>query len=395
MSSKANNEEKFLKFRKRFPFFSYEGFDYTRHSEGLQVRYHFDLSGTWQFEPSLFIPSRSFYLPERPDPAALEHLLFHIGMAEMISYWKAACPEKILIKKYALSSRQIRWWKNLIYKGLGEFFYLNSIRIPENDFVEIIPGKEKKLPPFSLSTDESTLIPVGGGKDSAVTLELLGSLPGSLPMILNPREASLGTLRSKGLGEDQYVNVQRTIDPLLLKLNEEGYLNGHTPFSALLAFITLLAAALTGKRYIALSNESSANEATIKATGINHQYSKTMEFERDFRQYVSEFITRDIEYFSFLRPLNELQIASLFSSFPQYFPVFKSCNAGSKTDTWCGKCAKCLFTYIVLAPFLGKEQLHKIFGRDLFADPTLIQVLDDLTGNSETRPFDCVGTVGE
>jgi len=191
------------------------------------------------------------------------------------------------------------------------------------------------------------------------------------------------------------VEVHRTIDPVLLELNSKGFLNGHTPFSALLGFISVLSAVMTGKKYIALSNESSANESTVRGTEVNHQYSKSMEFEEDFRHYVKTFITPDIEYFSFLRPLNELQIASLFAGFPKYFDVFKSCNVGSKTDMWCGKCAKCLFTYLILSPFIPGDKLDSIFGKNLFQDEDLWPLLEELAGIAVTKPFDCIGTVDE
>jgi hypothetical protein len=93
--------------------------------------------------------------------------------------------------------------------------------------------------------------------------------------------------------------------------------------------------------------------------------------------------------------LNELQIARLFSKFPGYFDVFRSCNVGSKTDTWCGKCPKCLFTYIILAPFIGSDRLEIIFGRNMLNDVDLIPVLNELTGISQTKPFDCIGTIDE
>ncbi|HSV77512.1 MAG TPA: hypothetical protein VLH37_10825, partial [Bacteroidales bacterium] len=195
--------------------------------------------------------------------------------------------------------------------------------------------------------------------------------------------------------ESSTLEVSRSLDPLLLKLNEQGFLNGHTPFSALLAFITATAAYLTGYRHVALSNESSANEATIPGTGINHQYSKSFEFEQDFREYLNAHISSDINYFSFLRPLNELQIGSLFSSMDEYHKVFKSCNVGSKTDTWCCNCSKCLFTWIVLAPFIEKGRLMAIFGKNLFENAELIPFLDQLTGFAETKPFECVGTIDE
>jgi len=110
---------------------------------------------------------------------------------------------------------------------------------------------------------------------------------------------------------------------------------------------------------------------------------------------VKDYITTGIEYFSFLRPLSELQISMLFSGFTAYHPVFRSCNAGSKTGSWCGKCPKCLFTFIILSPFLGTREAEAIFGRNLLGDPGLSLILDQLTGAAGEKPFDCIGTVNE
>jgi hypothetical protein len=163
----------------------------------------------------------------------------------------------------------------------------------------------------------------------------------------------------------------------------------------MLAFVSVLTALIYGKAEVALSNESSANEPTIPGTNINHQYSKTLEFENDFRSYLTQYITEDISYYSFLRPLNELQIAKLFSGFPEHFNTFRSCNVGSKTDSWCGECPKCLFTFIILSPFIDVDQLIRIFGRNLFEDESLIPLLDQLSGHADEKPFECVGTIDE
>ena len=242
---------------------------------------------------------------------------------------------------------------------------------------------------------EQTLIPVGGGKDSVVTLELLKNRVPAIPLIINPRGATNECVAAAGFTEEQTAIVKRTLDPTMLKMNAEGYLNGHTPFSALLAFYTILLGFATQSRYIALSNESSANEPTVPDTEINHQYSKSVAFENDFRYYVAKYIDADIQYFSFLRPLNELQIAKLFSRAKDYHKVFKSCNAGSKTDSWCGKCPKCLFTWLALSPFISRKELTGIFGKDLLSDNDLRPILDQLDGSVEVKPFECVGTVGE
>jgi hypothetical protein len=341
------------------------------------------------------VPAKDFFIPGNINEPFLENILFQIGMVESISYWKAACPPKLVIRGHSLSQKQVNWWKKLYYNGLGEFLYLNGIAVKPEDFIQIESEPGHQFKPFSLQLEKGAIVPVGGGKDSVVTLEILGNDNGNIPLIVNPRDASKGTVMKMGLYYDSIVEVQRSIDPVLLELNAKGFLNGHTPFSALLAFVSVMAAGLSGKKYIALSNESSANESTIKGSEINHQYSKSLKFEEDLRSYVNHFITPDIDYFSFLRPLNELQIARLFSELPKYFDVFKSCNVGSKTDTWCGSCAKCLFTYIILSPFVPQEKLESVFGKNLFKDVDLWPLLCQLSGMAGSKPFDCIGTMDE
>ena len=391
-----NNFPKFLKLRKEFPFFEYEGFEYKIEKDVLSVEFSFNLAGKHFFRPVLKLEKNDYIDFSRISSQDLETLLFHIGMVESISYWKAACPPVFIIRDYALDKDREQWWKKLFLKGLGEFFYLNGIEIDEDhlfDFRYKTNNKTGLLP--AMRPGDSVMVPVGGGKDSVVTLELLKRKKNVFPFILNPRPASIDTVRKANIDIAKTITVHRTIDSELLKLNKNGFLNGHTPFSALLAFISLLAANFSGVADIALSNESSANEPTHFATGANHQYSKSFEFEKDFREYVHKHIQKGVNYFSFLRPLSEYQIAALFSMFPAHFDTFRSCNAGSKENIWCGKCSKCLFTYIILSPFVERERLNMIFGNNLLEKAELKPFFNELTGLAATKPFECVGTVNE
>ncbi|MBE0650782.1 MAG: hypothetical protein IH595_08060 [Bacteroidales bacterium] len=358
--------------------------------------FHFDLAGEYFFNPSVEIPERSFYDFDAVGDDAIENLAFQIGMVELISYWKAACPPKVIIKCGHLTEHQIKWWKKLYFNGLGEFFYLNGIETDEETFMEISSeGKSFSVSDLQLSP-KKVLVPIGGGKDSVVSLEILKNSEFQvLPYIVNPREASVRTIQIAGFNEQNSIILNRTLDKELLKLNELGFLNGHTPFSALLAFTSSLAALAAGAKYIALSNENSANQSTVPDSKINHQYSKSLEFENDFSEYLRQYVHNGLEYFSFLRPLNELQIAALFSEFPQHFKSFRSCNVGSKADKWCGHCPKCLFTYIILSPFVEKDTLRDIFGKDLLEDNSLEHVFKELSGLEEVKPFECVGTPEE
>lgn len=132
---------------------------------------------------------------------------------------------------------------------------------------------------------------------------------------------------------------------------------------------------------------------------INHQYSKSSEFETDFQQYVAAYMS-DTRYFSLLRDLYEIKIAKLFSEMKAYFPVFSSCNNNFKViehnkttaDRWCLRCPKCAFVFSILHPFITTEDTQVIFGRDIYSDKSLLPLFQELLGYSGHKPFECVGT---
>ena len=393
--NRIDNQRKFDTLREKFLAFTFENQSVVRENGTLKLAFEFNLDDQYRFRPTLEIPARPFFDWENIPIEQLEALAFQIGMTELVSYWKIACPKWIVVKPFALTEQQISFWKKLYYNGLGEFLYLNSISVSEADLMQIESVGNRDFVKVDVPLEERTLVPIGGGKDSVVTLECLRKEMPVIPLIVNPRGATLNCVKTAGYGENDFIVINRTLDPTMLKLNAEGYLNGHTPFSALLAFISVLVAFGSRSKYIALSNENSANESTVPGTKINHQYSKSIEFERDFRSYVLENLNDKVQYFSFLRPLSELQIASLFSKCEAYHSVFRSCNAGSKTDSWCGQCPKCLFTWIILSPFLSREKLTAIFGKDLMVDTSLRPILEELNGTAAVKPFECVGTKEE
>lgn len=217
----------------------------------------------------------------------------------------------------------------------------------------------------------------------------------SMVYVINPRGATVSCSQAGGYGLERQVMVSRTLDQNMLRLNREGYLNGHTPFSAIVAFSSVAAAYLYRFKYVVLSNESSANESTVPGSTVNHQYSKSFQFEADFNGYERKYIKSGVFYFSLLRPLSEFQIARYFAGLKQYHKVFRSCNVGSKQDVWCGSCPKCLFVFLILSPFLSQEELRQMFGSDMLNDQTLTGTLEKLVGIQEEKPFECVGSRNE
>lgn len=384
--------------KEKYKRFFYHSYKIEQDEQTIYLKYHFEIEGLASFQPVLKILKKDFEW-KHLDSNLVKNIAFHIGLIEAMSYWKPTCSPYFQIKCGKLEKKQIEWFKKLMYLGLGEFRYRNKIQTSQEDFVQMITQGDVLKPEILKDGLTDIIIPIGGGKDSNVTLELLKqATQNRFGFRMNLEEVSRKCAQTAGLSENEIIEVKRNIDSNLLTLNQKGFLNGHTPFSALIAFLTYFTAVTLDKKYIALSNEDSANESNIKGENINHQYSKTIEFENDFRFYVKKYICPNgPEYFSMLRPINEVQIAKLFSELEAYHPIFKSCNIGSKNETWkwCCNCAKCLFPYIILSPFLDKEKRIRIFGEDLFEKKELLQTFIELCGYAENKPFECVGTYEE
>ena len=397
--------ERYLKFRKEYPRFFYRGYSTEETLNELKITYTFEIEGLSEFTPTWIFPKNGNTQVKWNEDPLMKKMIFSLGMVELVSYWKITCSPQVVIEAGALNKDQILWWKDLYFNGLGEFFYVNKITEADPEgFMEMVCalGEEVKKPhdyakkQDTTGSEKGVLVPVGGGKDSAVTLELLKSA--DVPVfayIINPRGATIHTTESADLDADHVISVHRTLDKRMLQLNKEGFLNGHTPFSALVAFSTVIAARMAGLSYIALSNESSANESTVQGSTVNHQYSKSFKFETDFHRYQTDYLPGSAYYFSMLRPLSEFQIAKYFAKQKQYHAIFRSCNAGSKTDSWCGHCPKCLFVYFILSPFLSREEVKEIFGTDMLEDETMQSTMEQLVGIQEEKPFECVGSRDE
>ena len=389
----------FDKFRSEYKEFYYNSFSLTEDGDAIFLEYDFEIPGLTNFNPKIKILKKNMNF-KSIDTVYAKNMAFNIGMIELISYWKCCCSPKIIVKCGFLDNNQINFWKKIYFYGLGELFFTNNIKTDIESFVNIECLKNDNEFNYKVIEDESDgyIVPIGGGKDSVVTLETLKiNKNRDFALIINPKPVTRKCAEIAGLADNNIIEVYRSIDKRLIDLNSRGFINGHTPFSAMLAFVSYFVAYLLSKKYIALSNENSANESNVVGKKINHQYSKSFEFECDFENYASNYLKAPVKYFSFLRPLNELQIAKIFSKHEKYHLTFKSCNVGSKEKDWiwCCNCAKCLFAYIILSPFLYKTKLVNIFGEDLFEKESLLETFIELTGNGKTKPFDCVGTYEE
>ena len=246
------------------------------------------------------------------------------------------------------------------------------------------------------------LVPVGGGKDSAVALEIVRRSGSELSLF------SIGDappiVRTVAAASLPHLIARRTLDPGLRALNEAGALNGHVPITAIVTCVALLTAALNGFDAVAMANERSASAGNVVWDGVavNHQFSKGLRAERLLSAALAEIHeadpdAEDVRAFSVLRPASELAIARAFAHMDRYHDAFTSCNAVFRLDpelrgtSWCCDCPKCRFVFLALAPFSEPEHLRAIFGRDLLADDAQFEGFALLTATGGHKPFECVG----
>lgn len=198
--------------------------------------------------------------------------------------------------------------------------------------------------------------------------------------------------------------VERTLDKTLLTVQElPGAHKGHVPISLVFGLVGITLALAQNKRYVIVANEASASlpRITWEHGAVNHQWSKSLEFERALQEFAAARIA-PVTYFSAVRPLTSVAIAKIFSQFPQYFEVFTSDNSVFRIDPkkrpaglWSLESPKSLSSYMLLAPWVSEAELRRIFHRDFLNETSLETLFLELTGQQGEPPLDCVGTVDE
>jgi hypothetical protein len=336
--------------------------------------------------------------PDEAREQALARVLRLLHLAGGVSYYKTAAPSRLAVETQPLRAAEARWMRELYVEGLGEFAYENGIDLAAR--VRLDDSGEGARAPVALAPTGRPLVPVGGGKDSIVSIETLRSA-GEQPTLFSVGTPVpiVATVQAAGL---PHVVATRRLDPGLGALNSRGALNGHVPVTAVVSLIALATAVLHGYDEVVMSNERSASAGNFEWGGleVNHQYSKGARFEAGLRDVLAAEVT-GLEYFSLLRPVSELAIARAFAQLPQYFGAFTSCNAVFRLDParrapgWCCNCPKCRFVFLALAPWLDPPTLTGIFGCDMLDDEAQLAGFLALTGLDESKPFECVGETSE
>lgn len=349
--------------------------------EGPRVALEYRLGADVQLAEIIEFP---FPLPATPTVDAAVRLLHLIAG---VSYYKCVAPTALVTP--SLTDAEHAVVVALYDEGLREFAYRNDIAVPLPVDLRTATG-EPPVVTVDPSQLEGALVPVGGGKDSALVADLV---PDGLLMTVNPTGAHERFAASVGR---PLLGVTRRLDPLLRDLVAAGAPNGHVPVTAINSALAIVVAAALGVRDVIMGLERSASEPSLVTRGveINHQFSKSQRAEDLLATAIAPL---GVRYFSLLRPLTELAIGTALArrgladdivSCNRVFTVWNETTA-SREQRPCGECAKCLFTALMLAPSLEPDAVRTHFGRDVFDEAGNVDGIRALW--SEEKPFDCVG----
>ena len=342
--------------------------------------------------------------PHGADPAiaetpAFRKLLDLTAIVLGVSYFKLTAPLQICAPNLALTEAERAFIIDVYENGLGEFYARNNLM--RFGRLSVSAPEDTSGPIAAPALPDRALLPIGGGKDSLVSVDLLSHVGTDFtPFAVNPKGPIITSIDKIDIAP---IYVSRSLDKDMIRLSKEpGYYNGHVPSTAINSMIAGLCAVLFGYNQIVLSNERSASEGNVVFDGreTNHQYSKSLDFERLIADVLVNATGGALQYFSLLRPYSEARIASFFTRETKFDHVFSSCNrnfrlAGHDGALWCGECPKCHFVFLIFAPFMAKDRLLAIFGQNLLDQKANEASFRELAGLAGQKPWECVGEILE
>ena len=239
-----------------------EGYGFDRGTGTLSLHYRFDEA--LRFEEHIVFPAGQRELAGT-ETVALDRIFRMLLLACGVSYYKAFAPDRIRCEAFPVDSATAAFFADFYVKGLAEFAWRNGIELARR--LHIVADTGEAPAALHVELPRRTCVPVGGGKDSIVTIECLKQAGEPLVLFSLGNAAPIeATIRQADL---PFIRVTRTLDRRLLELNAAGALNGHVPITGILSMIVLACAIICGFDAIAMSNEHSASAPTVG--DVNHQ----------------------------------------------------------------------------------------------------------------------------
>jgi len=379
--------------------FRYASFDFDRST--CTATWGFELASADGAQAEAFSETVTLTPPTSGatvDWQRVESTLVLLGSVISLSYYKAAAPSRYIVDVDGMTDAAVRYLAVVLREGLGEFAYRAGLPAPlEPEIVR--RGAPGAAYDTAVELGGQPLVPIGGGKDSVVSVESLVAAGFSpVQFAVNPNSIITRVAEVSGL---PIVSARRILDRHLLELNADGALNGHVPVTAMNSLIAVAQSLVLELGPVVMSNESSASDPTLDWNGdpVNHQWSKSLDAERLLVGVLEAQSGIAGAYFSLLRPFSELRIARGFATSEKYDAAIVSCNRAFRLDAanahWCGDCDKCRFVFLAMAPYMSKSRLTGIFGKNMLDDVAQLPGFRALLGLDEHKPFECVGEEAE
>jgi UDP-N-acetyl-alpha-D-muramoyl-L-alanyl-L-glutamate epimerase len=404
----AERDAQLRRLREEYPVFRIEDASADPNPDGVTLRFSF-AAGALRFRPSVQFTGLNPEEAARVTAPTARRIVRALAIVEAFSYWKALCSPVIEVALPAPDAAELDWWRAFWPGAMGEFFYRNQIGYTATDFLAIrgpVGAPERldgaaggALDGPGGGTGGAPLVLFSGGKDSLALARIAAAARGAAPVdffLYNPGERLRGMAGSLAAG-GRVLEAHRAILPELLRLNAAGHPNGHTPFSAYLAFAAMLTGYLRGSGPVLAGNSRSDDEPNVPSylgRPVNHQWTKSFEFETAIGAYRDRWLPGAPGYSSPLRPLYELQIIASLSGDVDGYLRTASCNR-APAGAWCRSCAKCAWVFLATAALFGHDLAIRKIGADMFADPALAGVYQEMAGLTGTKPFECTGTEDE
>jgi UDP-N-acetyl-alpha-D-muramoyl-L-alanyl-L-glutamate epimerase len=376
--------------------FCFDSYEFDAQSSTATFKYSFD--GIRLFKETVLFESVGSY-----NESVLEQVLQLAFLVAGVSYYKCYPAVRFDLGNIKLSTEQAVFFSNVYLHGLSQYVYENDLT-PE--VIASFVGGSTSGEKANAYDGRGISVLQSGGKDSLLLAELLQSA-GHKPTAVYMQQGGSYPHVLDAIGLDLR-RFYRSIDrAALATAAQQGALNGHVPVTFITLAYSLIDAVLHNDNTVlaAIGREGEEPHAFIGSYPVTHQWSKTWAAEQSFANYVNRYVSADIKVGSPLRGYSELKVAELFvqNAWSKYGHAFSSCNVANYKQghdntqlAWCGNCPKCANSYLLFAPFVDQDELHKIFGDNLFEQASLESVFKGLLSiDGYDKPFECIGEIDE
>lgn len=178
-----------------------------------------------EVQPVEFVETVTFELPADAASAdwdAAGPVLPLLGAVLGLSYYKTAAPPVYELDVDGLTTEAHHFISDALRHGLAEFAYRAGLSGLLETAIPALRPRAVAASPRQLDSEllATPLVPIGGGKDSVVTVESLRAAGLTITQFsVNPNAIMRAVAAVSG---DRFIAARRTIDPLLLQLNSCG-----------------------------------------------------------------------------------------------------------------------------------------------------------------------------